>query len=302
MRILFATDGSQPANLARDLLASIRWPAGSTIRIITAVESAPVIIGAPWVPTGAIADVEAIEADLRARSEVVLAEAARGIHHAEWHVEARLLRGRAASCIVEDAREFGADLIVVGSRGHGGLLSMLLGSVASEVVDHAPCPVLVARRPALTRVVLAHDGSPYAMTAEGLLKSWPIFASVAVEVVSAAEQHGPWHVPTSLALYPPDQPDYFAPLRELLQHHRELAEAAADRLRQAGLRATPVVVEGDPAHALLHAAEERQADLILLGTHGRTGLARLMLGSVARNVLHHAHVSVLIARAAPASQ
>src|SRR3990172_6753722 len=60
-------------------------------------------------------------------------------------VQSAVIRGRAATAIVEEARRFGADLVIVGSRGHGALEEMLLGSVSAEGVDHAPCPVLEIR-------------------------------------------------------------------------------------------------------------------------------------------------------------
>lgn len=283
MRVLLATDGSECAGVARDLVAAVAWPPGSTIRVVTVVE-----------PLGVV------EEELRRYGEEVLEEAVRGVAHGGHAVERAVLRGRPASAIVEDAREWSADLIVAGSRGRGEIRSMLLGSVAGEVVDHAPCPVLVARRPLLARVVLAHDGSEHALAAEELLRAWPIFGSVAVEVVSVAQQTGPWHLPPSATLYAPSVPDYFETYREIVREHTAIAEEAAARLRGGRLRAAAVVVEGDPAQQVVRVADERQADLIVLGTHGRTGLGRLLLGSVARNVMVHAPVSVLIVRPVPA--
>jgi nucleotide-binding universal stress UspA family protein len=295
MRILFGTDGSAHAAVARDLLASLRWPAGSTIRAVSAVAPQHVVYGAP-LAAGFATEMEALESEHVAQAETILEEAVRGIPQGSWKVERAVLRGRTGTCLVEDASGFGADVIVLGSRGHGPILSMLLGSVSAEVVDHAPCPVLVARRARMTRVVLAHDGSEHALEAERLLTSWPVFADTAIEVFSVAQHTGPWQLPLSTALYAPSVPDYFEPYRELVAEHAKIAEDAVGRLTRAGLRAAPVVAEGDPAAAILRAVDERQADLVLLATHGRTGLERLLLGSVARNVMLHSPVSVLIVR------
>jgi nucleotide-binding universal stress UspA family protein len=297
MRVLLATDGSDHAAMAHDLVNAIDWPEGSTVRIVTVAQPLDVVFGAPWAARLA-EEMDALTAELGQRAESIVDEAARGLTRAPLTIERVVLHGRPGSCIVDEAGDFGADLIVLGSRGHGPILSMLLGSVAREVTDHAPCPVLVARRPILTRVVLAHDGSPHAMAAEGLLTRWPIFGNTAIEVASVAQQTGPWHLPPSATLYTPSVPDYFETYREILREHTQVAEDAADRLRRAGLRASAVVAEGDPAQTIMHVADEHQADLILLGTHGRTGLERLLLGSVARNVMVHAPISVLVVRPA----
>ena len=77
---------------------------------------------------------------------------------------------------------------------------------------------------------------------------------------------------------------------------RTTVDEAAVRLRAAGLEVTAKVASGDPAHEILRAAAEVDADLVVMGTHGRTGLTRLLLGSVARNVILHTHASVLVMR------
>ena len=80
------------------------------------------------------------------------------------------------------------------------------------------------------------------------------------------------------------------------QQHEEMAQQMAEQLHAAGLDASAVSREGDPAECLVAYAKAHEADLIVVGTRGRTGLRRLLMGSVARNVLLHAHCSVLLAR------
>ena len=79
--------------------------------------------------------------------------------------------------------------------------------------------------------------------------------------------------------------------------HAVLAKEMSNDLRSAGLEAGAERRNGDAATEIIAAAAAATADVIVLGTHGRTGLARLILGSVARDVLHHAPCSVLITRA-----
>jgi nucleotide-binding universal stress UspA family protein len=177
-----------------------------------------------------------------------------------------------------------ADLIVVGHRGHGRWESMLLGSVSSEVVDHAPCPVLVARDERLGPIVFADDGSPSARHAEAVLTRWPLFTGLPVTVLTVAEEHYPGGSALTPLLYPEAMAQYLESTHELERSRRAENEAAAARLRAGGFDVTPLVRQGDPAHE------------IVVGTRGQSGLQRLILGSVARNVLLHAPCSVLIVR------
>ena len=82
-------------------------------------------------------------------------------------------------------------------------------------------------------------------------------------------------------------------------HHDQLAREMTAELQAAGLRAEADRQEGDAATEILAAAGASDSDLIVMGTRGRTGLARLVLGSVARNVLQHATCSVLVIREGP---
>ena len=191
-----------------------------------------------------------------------------------------------------------ADLVVVGHRGHGPWESILLGSVSSEVVDHAPCPVLVAREERLGPVVFADDGSASARLAESVLTNWPIFAGLPITVVTVSPFGFPYGAP--LALAPMAYPGVIDQYAELAEERERLAReegpAAAGRLRSAGFGATSILREGDPAHEIVAFAEEQRAGLIVVGSRGQTGLRRLILGSVARKVLLHAPCSVLIVR------
>jgi nucleotide-binding universal stress UspA family protein len=294
MRVLYATDGSAQAELAADLITNVDWRRGTVVRIVSAIDSGALFFGAPWAPA-VPASMDDVDDRLTGDAERAVKEAAQRFAAAGIEVEGWAVKGRAASVIVDEATEWRADLIVTGSRGHGEIASMLLGSVSSEVVDHAPCPVLVARRSRLTRAVLGHDGSDCARHAESVVSRWPIFDKVAVEVVDVAPAGVPWSTVTQ-ATYAGSVEPYVESVRAIEAADQNVAEAAADRLRRAGRSATASVAHGAPATELIRVAEQRAADLIVVGTRGRTGLRRLVLGSVARNVLHHASCSVLIVR------
>ena len=89
---------------------------------------------------------------------------------------------------------------------------------------------------------------------------------------------------------------YIESTREVERTRAAENAAAATRLHAAGFTVTPLIRQGDPAHEIVAEAKAREAGLIVVGTRGQTGLQRLILGSVARNVLLHAPCSVLVVR------
>jgi nucleotide-binding universal stress UspA family protein len=297
MRILVAIDGSESASLAIDLVADVAWPGGTTIRVVEAIETGAALF-ASW-PGLALVQADEIEARLRLGANATVLEAQVPLTRPGLAVESAVLHGRPAAAIVDDARRMAADLIVVGSRGHGTIEAMLLGSVSAEVIDHAMTPVLVARCRRIDRVLLAWDGSTGAARAAELLHQWPIFARSSVRVVSVADIEVPWWSGFPEAGSPELMPLWLDAIDASRSRHDLLASEMTVELQAAGLTVEADRREGDAASEILAAAHAFKADLILLGTRGRTSVARLVLGSVARNVLHHASSSVLVVRETP---
>lgn len=297
MRILLAVDGSVCSDRATDLVSTLALPDGSVIRVIAVQRPHHDVMSLAWA-NGVDPGIDAgpdDQAEGRHMHEAVQ-RAEHALDRPGTSVEGFLLRGRAASAIVNEAGGMEADLIVVGSRGHGTIATMLLGSTAAEVVDHAPCPVLVARKASLGPVAFADDGSTSARCAETLLTEWPIFADQRISVVTVADVAVPVAAAFTPGLYDQVLDSYSRSVDEARDAVRQEANSAAGRLAIAGRDTDPVMLEGDPAAELVRFATERRTGTIVIGTRGHTGLARLLLGSVARNVLLHAPCSVLITR------
>lgn len=283
MRVLVAHDGSPGADMATSLAASLPWPDGSLIRLIGAREGElePVPPSEPGPATDRPA-----AADFR----VVLEAAARTLRKPGVAVDHVVRPGDPAAAIVHEAVDFGAHLVVTGSRGLGRIETLFAGSVAAAVIDGAPCPVLVARTPSVHRILLAADGSPPSAEATEIFARWPMFEALPIDVLSVATAVGHYgEPPAGSGLHE----------AEVSARQQKVADAAAMRLRDAGRETAGHVRTGDAAAQIVGFAATRSSDMIVLGSRGRTGLTRTLLGSVTREVLSSTPSSVLIVRATP---
>ena len=282
LRILVATDGSHDAGAANRLLHQLPLPAGSEVRLTYVIPGAEYEY-AEW----------AIAAQ-RTHAKRLLKDASHLVP-ATAEVSAAVRWGAAAAEIIEAAREWKADLILLGTHGRTGLEGFLLGSVARNVAHHAGRPVLVARRPQgpIRRVVLGVDDSEHAQQALRFLTRLPLDEQAEV-TVCAVIQH-----PGLLLLDGTETaPEYWKLVAEAEQFAQQQAEQLADHSRnlltEAGLRTNAVVRDGDPAGQILQLARENEADLVVAGARGSSVRKRLGRGSVSDRLLKHAPCSVLL--------
>jgi len=240
-----------------------------------------------------VADTDIVIEDNQARDS--LKERARerlGLELNEVFIE----RGPASTGLVRCAESQGADFIVVGSHERSGLARTVLGSVAERVVRHAHCSVLVARPPERTGVVLAaSDLSEPSLLALAAGAAAAQRSGAKLLVVSALEwTEGTLGAAAGLLGSLPVVPSV-----ELQDQVREvLRSTLAQAMARAGAVGEARVLDGPAAAAILACAAELGAELIVVGTRGRTGLARLALGSVAEHVTRDAGCSVLVVRQA----
>jgi nucleotide-binding universal stress UspA family protein len=205
-------------------------------------------------------------------------------------------RGSAAASIVRTAQTWGADLIVTASHSRSALERALLGSVAASVVRYAHCAVLVARpAPVPARCVLvATDLSEPSLPAIRVAADEATRMGLPLRVVHAIDASWvAFNAYTSglLATSGPSAPMLpEGPEREAAQ------KALVGALDSLGVSATPVVLDGPPRDAIVDCARTEQAALVVIGTHGRTGLSRVLLGSVAESVVTRAACSVEVVR------
>ena len=142
------------------------------------------------------------------------------------------------------------------------------------------------------KIVLGFDDSPHAQAAlEWIRKQrWPL--GTRVVVVSAVRAP----VTAYAEVYAPAVPYPVELVEELTRHHQELTMRAESELREAGFSTTARVAQGDPREVLVDLARAEGADMVVMGSHGRTGLAKLVLGSVAAHVVAHAPCTVVVVK------
>ncbi len=281
MRVLFAYDASPSADQAGDLIAGLTWPPGSQIDVVSVHE--PLALRVPVGPPELLSDLrfdKLIEADLDEKNGAVVER----LRTAGLHAKGTTASGRPATVLAEAARVLAADLVVTGSRGLGRIASLVLGSVSAELIDNTSSPVLVARGSKFERVLLATDGSSDAAHAVDVVESWPIFAGALVRVLSVADVQPNWTIeiaPEYAFTFGADS----GQADDIVAEHHQIASMAATELLAAGRSAEGHVVSGDPATEIVEEAVRWSADVVVLGSRGQVGIKRLVLGSVARNVL-----------------
>jgi nucleotide-binding universal stress UspA family protein len=207
-------------------------------------------------------------------------------------VTSTLVTGLPWSKIVELAGDPEVDLVVVGTHGRTGLARVLLGSVAETIVRHAPCSVLTVR-PDREATPFSHVLCP---------TDFSEASRQVIELASSLVRPGGTGL-TLLHVVEPPVAYSEEPYRPELSSELEKRSAAELDRRATELRsaiAVPIVTRtrtGWPGAEILAALDrDRSYDLVVMGSHGRTGLKRLVLGSVAEKVVRHAPCPVLIAR------
>ena len=253
MRALLAYDGSAGAGEAVALAEAIAWPGDSVLRVVSVIEPIMMPISGPWDRGAALAP--ELDEAITAYAHETMREVVERLRSSGRSVEGGCYEAGPPARSSTTARDFRADLVIVGSRGHGTIASLLLGSVSSEVVDHAPCPVLVARTTTLSRVVFATDASPSAQAAEAILTRWPIFAGLPIHVVSVADVVRPWTTGIAPTMDGQALDAYAADLRERRRSTSASRRTAAARLRIADAQADAEIRAGDAAEEIIAVVE-----------------------------------------------
>ncbi len=293
-QILCATDLSPASEPAWDEAQLLAGAVGAELVLLHVLPSLPIPVEGYFPPHLYQELAEGAEREARAGLDAWLAK----LRHPGVKARSRVVEGSPALRILEVAREEGSDLVVVGSHGRTAMGRILLGSIADRVVRAAPRPVVTVRpqpagsRPArIGRILYATDFSPTARAA------WPWVVALAQPTGASVDL---LHVTVQPV---PDRhlsPEVIGRMTAQLEEH---GQAKAERFLQRWERAEPGRLTRDRVQVLIrhgvvedqiaHSAQARGADLIVMGTHGSSGLLRWMLGSVAHHMLQTAPCPLL---------
>jgi len=301
--IMVPLDGSSLGEYALPLALGIAQRAGAAVDLVH--------VGTPLGPHAFGGELDAPvlgemrRAQLRAGARAYLDQLA-GSRSACWEVAitATVLDGGAVDRLYDHALAASADLVVMTTHGYGMLARAWMGSVADKLVRHLPTPVLLVRPHAealdllevvhergFEHVLIPLDGSALA---EEILEP-----ALALGTLMEAEYTLMEAIEAPVLGYAPS-PQVAGLDERALERWRAEARAylerVAGRMRARGLVVRTRVTSAPPALAIIDAARKHTADLIALSTHGRGGLARLLLGSVADTVVRGAGVPVLLQR------
>jgi nucleotide-binding universal stress UspA family protein len=289
MRVLIAADGMIPEVPPAQAAANRPWPSGSCFCLLNVFN--------PYPFTAAPVFQERLK-------EIVLHNlfvAAKTLQDVGWDTTVEICPGSARKGINKFAQEWRADLVMVGCNDLGDLGRLLLGSTAQAVVRHAPCSVEVARprrgtdvsaRQNGMKILVATDGSEFSLSALRSVADRPWPPQSSVKVISVPE----------FVLF--KDPSYLVThevkdLEKASIEDAKLSVAAGVRIlvgSELKVCSDVPVFEDRPYRVILREAETWEADMIVVGSHGRTGFDRIVMGSVAEAVALHAQCSVEVIR------
>lgn len=294
MRVLIAVDSSAGSQRVLQTALGRPWPAQTSFCVLNIVD------------LQRFANLPALIQDATREGEMLVSQGAAKLSAAGYQAVTRVVPGHPRGEISACAREWGADLILVGSHGHSAIGRFLLGSVAQGVLRTAPCSVEIVRAaagapasPRPMKILLATDGSECSAKAVRAAAQQPWPKGTVFKVISVQDVVDAANPPETTSLVPIISPSLIEELTIEGRKRAELAvEAAKEMLEKAGQDQLepPAMPPGEPRSWILDTARNWGADLIVVGSHGRRGLDRLILGSVSEAVAVHAHCSVRVVR------
>ncbi len=290
MRILFATDGSEPSRAAMDFLLSLGFDPEDSFVILHVLKE--------FVLPDTIDPNRDFRKAGKAAAKKLVADVAERFRQAGLEAADVVREGDPAREITEAIVELGADLAVMGHKGHTGLSRFLLGSVSNHVLRHGGSSVLIVRdgmQKKPLKALYCTDGSPHAKYARDLFMKLPFKPDTEVDVLSVVDMQ----VSSLPEMYYPYS-ETSTMMTELRRHLMEQAEGYvvedAKALRDRFRTVREHVTVGVPESEILAAIDEMAPDITVMGSSGMRGIKGMLIGDVSQRVVKHARSSVLVGK------
>ena len=287
VKLLIAADSAISTEVLVGAVGVRPWPKGTTAHLLSVVTEADVPEEL-WREESYTKN--AVRREMERRGEQITALALGHLGEVGIPAEVIVTGGDPRHLISFFARKWSSDLIFLRAHVRKDYMHWMLGSVARAIVATAPCSVQIVRDAAEglrhtldsgRKVLLATDGSEFSLEAARALVTRPWPKGSEFRIVSAEE---PWVITPSTA------------------KAQDAINSATEVLASAGLKATGAVHSGNAKDVILEEAQSWGADLIVVGSHGRRGFKRFLLGSVSEAVAMNAHCSVVVVRGSPSSR
>ena len=285
MRVLLATDGSSEAYEAGQSLAHLSKPQEVILLHVVDVPSTDYPLMTPEASTRLSLS---IEQSMLQEGERILTHAASFLPPHVGPVQKRLETGSPTDVILSTAQKENIDLILMGARGVGPMKELMLGSVSHRVLSHAACPVFVVKNPvrAVNRILVPIKGPEDAAAAVKFLSGKPFKEIVEATIFTAVNFPAP--------LWPADESVRDTMKSQALEGAHYFVNGIVSQLSPEWYRTKGTATIGEPATMILREAAKISPDLVLMGSRGRTGITRFVLGSVSHSILHQATCPALM--------
>jgi nucleotide-binding universal stress UspA family protein len=284
-RILLATDGSDHTRRAAEYVRTLGDRFDVEVHVLAVADVGSVSVA---FDTGGV-EQEVVER-LQRQCEEWATETAEFVDAAETAV----VSGKPREEILDYAAAHDVDLLAMGTHGRTGIRRYVIGSVTEHVLRRAEAPVLTARADEranggdISRVLVPTDGSDAAEAAVNHAVAVAEACGAAVRVLSVVDTRA---LAAQSELAPSD-----VMLESLEERSEHAVNEVAERCEAAGLSVETAIARGAPSRAVCEDAAENNADLVVMGTRGRSGLDRVLLGSVTERTVRHAPVPVMAVR------
>lgn len=308
MKVLLAVEPGQVSESAIRLISKLQFPAGSELvlqHVVAVPHDLTGLLKAGLLKINPL--IKAVEREGREQGHQFVARVERRLEgRFGGRVQLMVTRGFPGEEILQVIGEHKIALAVLGTRGLSNTRPYFLGSVSQRVLQEAPCSVLVARPVPPNRrqaegmtVLFATDGSSDATAAADFLKSIRLPTPSRLTILHVV-RGGVTQTEPVRTTHRVQQPEWLRLSEELIKirgrEGRNLLQKTQAGFKNAGLHVVVRLAFGKEAEEILKAAKQIQADLIVVGRKGMTGLRRLFLGSVSQQVVQGAACSVMVIR------